>query len=167
MPIYVLILWFFEVIWKLVAYNNLVLWLRTQPTLRNFTIFSQKMKLRRSNSEIPSMNLTQLVCSKSQVMSIQFRLIQIGFFFDDLHFRRSLQVEKLWAFCTSPNKMCGHAGCTIFIIQLGKNILKDINRYWKMVIYGNLACCYHYTRKLSKCNKFCEKVKEELEKILA
>jgi hypothetical protein len=48
------------------------------------------------------------------------------------------------------------------ILQLGKNILKDINKYWKTVVFGNLACCYHYTRKLSKCNKFCEKVKEEI-----
>lgn len=51
--------------------------------------------------------------------------------------------------------------------QLGKNILKEINRYWKIVVYANLACCYHYTRKLSKCNKFCEKIKEELERVLA
>lgn len=63
--------------------------------------------------------------------------------------------------------MRGHAGRTPAATQLGKNILKDINRFWKIVVYGNLACCYHYTRKLSKCNKFCEKIKEELEKIIA
>lgn len=26
------------------------------------------------------------------------------------------------------------------IIKIGKNILKDLSKYWKMCIYANLAC---------------------------
>ena len=53
-----------------------------------------------------------------------------------------------------------------WLIKLGKNILKDESKYWKIVCYGNLACCSHFSRKLSKCNKYCDKLKEELEKHL-
>ena len=30
----------------------------------------------------------------------------------------------------------------------------------------NLAYAYHLQRKLQKCNRFCEKAKEELEKLI-
>ena len=35
------------------------------------------------------------------------------------------------------------------------------------MVFANLACCYHYSRKLSKCNKFCERIKDEIEKNVA
>ena len=28
------------------------------------------------------------------------------------------------------------------LIQLGKTILKDIGKYWKVCAFGNLACAY-------------------------
>lgn len=60
-----------------------------------------------------------------------------------------------------------HARRTCLPSQLGRNILKEIHRSWKLVVFSNLACCYHYSRKLSKCNKFCDKIKDELERIVA
>lgn len=38
--------------------------------------------------------------------------------------------------------MYRYVGCNCGLIQLGKNILKDISKYWKLCIYGNLACAY-------------------------
>jgi hypothetical protein len=32
----------------------------------------------------------------------------------------------------------------------------------KIVVFGNLACGYLNTRKLQKCNKYCEKAIEEI-----
>lgn len=113
------------------------------------------------------MSSTPSPCSNDQVSVSPFRGVQIGLLFDDHHRCRLLQDQKLRTGCIGPDQMRGHARRTSLFIELGKNILKEINRYWKIVVYANLACCYHYTRKLSKCNKFCEKIKEELERVLA
>jgi len=36
----------------------------------------------------------------------------------------------------------------------------------KIVIFANMACANLNVRKLQKCNKFCEKAIEEIEKFL-
>lgn len=38
--------------------------------------------------------------------------------------------------------MYRHVRCKYYLNKLGKNILKDISRYWKLCIYANLACAY-------------------------
>lgn len=38
--------------------------------------------------------------------------------------------------------MRGYARCTSIITKLGKNILKDISKYWKLCLNANLACAY-------------------------
>ena len=51
-------------------------------------------------------------------------------------------------------------------MQLGKNILVDINPTTKASLYISLAPSYQGAWKIQKCNKFCEKAEEELGKII-
>ena len=50
----------------------------------------------------------------------------------------------------------------LFKIQIGKNIIKKVSKYWPIVIYINLAYVYQNDWKIQKTNKYLQKAKEIL-----
>lgn len=139
--------------------NIIKTWILIQPTQKSCSQWMGQPRRLRQRLKIPSKNSTLFSYSKSQVVLGLCRRVQRGLFFHGVRVKRGLQGQELRTSCSGPHQMHGYARCTCKSIQLGRNILKEINRHWKLVVYSNLACCYHYTRKLSKCNKFCERIK--------